>query len=276
MEQLIELLRNARKEKNLSLRDISAQTKVPLHLLEAIEKHDFSRFAGEVYIKGVISSYAKMVGYEPKEIINMYNRIREQENEEEQLIENSEEKKDQKKTVIKKTKIKKQESISFSSTGIYTFLFLLLISGIWLFYSGDDEDINDKNDNIVQQGQDGEKDSEARKDEGESEVEEDPVVIEVVLVESNYSESRFELSGTDDIEMKMVFDGNCWIDLNADNSNVHTETFNQGKEINLTAEEHIKVLLGNPPVVNIFINDVEIEGLDDKTAPHNYIFNMAK
>ncbi|NLZ28396.1 MAG: DUF4115 domain-containing protein, partial [Firmicutes bacterium] len=74
MEELIKLLRDSRKERKISLQDIAAQTKIKVSRLEAFEKGDFSVFAGEVYLKGAISSYAKAVGLDPVRVLKIYQK----------------------------------------------------------------------------------------------------------------------------------------------------------------------------------------------------------
>lgn len=56
MGNLSEILKNAREEKNLSLKDVSAATKIRLNVLEAIEQGNFD-FLPPVYMKSFIKEY---------------------------------------------------------------------------------------------------------------------------------------------------------------------------------------------------------------------------
>lgn len=56
MDNLSEILKNAREEKNLSLKDVSIATKIRLNVLEAIEEGNYD-FLPPVYMKSFIKEY---------------------------------------------------------------------------------------------------------------------------------------------------------------------------------------------------------------------------
>jgi len=85
MDELTAVLRQARLEKQLSLRDISEITKIQPRYLEALENGDFSVFAGEVYLKGALKNFAATVGLDPAEVMALYNKLRSQEPEVEEV-----------------------------------------------------------------------------------------------------------------------------------------------------------------------------------------------
>src|SRR3546814_18870002 len=57
-----QILRRAREEKGLSLKDIADKTRIPLRHLELIEAGSFSRLPGRTYAMGFSRSYARTVG----------------------------------------------------------------------------------------------------------------------------------------------------------------------------------------------------------------------
>ncbi len=63
-----ERLRAAREEKELSLEDIAAQTRIPRRHLEAIEAADWDRLPAPTYTIGFARSYAGVVGLDRAEI----------------------------------------------------------------------------------------------------------------------------------------------------------------------------------------------------------------
>ena len=75
MKELGELLRKARLERKLTLKDISEQTKIQIHYLEALEEGDFDKFPGEVYLKGALRNFADAVGLDPQEVLVHYRRL---------------------------------------------------------------------------------------------------------------------------------------------------------------------------------------------------------
>ena len=69
-----EQLRLAREELGIPLRQISDQTRISVHYLEAIEGNDYKRLPGGVFNRSFIKAYAKCVGYDEKAAIEGYTR----------------------------------------------------------------------------------------------------------------------------------------------------------------------------------------------------------
>ena len=57
-----EQLKAAREERQLTLTDIAAQTRIPIRHLEALESSDFAALPGSMYSIGFAKSYARTVG----------------------------------------------------------------------------------------------------------------------------------------------------------------------------------------------------------------------
>src|SRR3546814_7438095 len=57
-----QILRRAREEKGLSLKDIADKTRITFRHLELIEAGSFSRLPGRTYAMGFSRSYARTVG----------------------------------------------------------------------------------------------------------------------------------------------------------------------------------------------------------------------
>lgn len=68
-----EILKKAREDRNLTLKDISKRTRISEKLLEKIEAGVYD-FAPEPYVRAFIRSYAKAVGLNPDEIIKEYEK----------------------------------------------------------------------------------------------------------------------------------------------------------------------------------------------------------
>ncbi len=74
-----EQLRLAREERGIPLREISDQTRISIHYLEAIETNDYKRLPGGIFNRSFVKAYAKCVGYDEKKAIEGYTRfLREQ------------------------------------------------------------------------------------------------------------------------------------------------------------------------------------------------------
>jgi cytoskeletal protein RodZ len=69
-----EQLRLAREARGISLREISEQTRIPIHYLAAIEADEYKRLPGGIFNKSFIKAYARHVGYDEKEALEAYAR----------------------------------------------------------------------------------------------------------------------------------------------------------------------------------------------------------
>ena len=67
-------LRRARTERNLSLRDISDQTRISRRYLEAIEADDYKNLPGGIFNRSFVKAFAKSVGFNEADAIRAYER----------------------------------------------------------------------------------------------------------------------------------------------------------------------------------------------------------
>src|SRR6266550_3344504 len=69
-----EQLRLAREGRGIPLREISDQTRISMHYLEAIETNDYKRLPGGIFNRSFVKAYARYVGYDEKEAVDGYTR----------------------------------------------------------------------------------------------------------------------------------------------------------------------------------------------------------
>jgi cytoskeleton protein RodZ len=69
-----EQLRLAREGRGIPLREISDQTRISIHYLEAIETNDYKRLPGGIFNRSFVKAYARYVGYDEKEAVDGYTR----------------------------------------------------------------------------------------------------------------------------------------------------------------------------------------------------------
>jgi len=62
MASVGERLRHAREQAGLTLSDVAARTKIQRWILEDIERDDLSRVPGGVFVRGYLTSFARVVG----------------------------------------------------------------------------------------------------------------------------------------------------------------------------------------------------------------------
>ncbi len=72
METLGPYLRSAREAKGIDLRDAAQQTRISINFLKAIEKEDFSKLPGEVFVKGFLKSYARFLQLSEDDVMDRY------------------------------------------------------------------------------------------------------------------------------------------------------------------------------------------------------------
>jgi cytoskeleton protein RodZ len=81
-----EQLKFAREERGIALREISDQTHIPTHYLEAIEANDYKRLPGGIFNKSFIKAYARHVGYDEKEALEAYARTAREQGASEEVV----------------------------------------------------------------------------------------------------------------------------------------------------------------------------------------------
>jgi cytoskeletal protein RodZ len=65
-------LRDARLSRNLTLHDISRVTKIPVRLLESIDRDDLAAIPGDFFARAFLRAYAAEVGLDPAQIVGDY------------------------------------------------------------------------------------------------------------------------------------------------------------------------------------------------------------
>jgi len=68
-----ERLRRARLDAGKTLDQLATDTKIQLWILEAIERDDFSRVPGGVFVRGYLTAFARGVGLNPSEVLTAYS-----------------------------------------------------------------------------------------------------------------------------------------------------------------------------------------------------------
>jgi cytoskeletal protein RodZ len=65
-----------RKNRGITLEQISSVTKIGVRLLEAIESCNFSKLPGGIYDTNYIRQYARIIDFDESEILAIYRRAR--------------------------------------------------------------------------------------------------------------------------------------------------------------------------------------------------------
>ena len=267
MDELTALLRQARLEKQLSLKDISEITKIQPRYLEALENGDFSVFAGEVYLKGALKNFAATVGLDPAEVMALYNKLRSQEPEVEEVEQPVGEKvKTAAKPRRQKVEVTRQGP-SFTA-GVIVLLLFLVAAASWYGIKGTTEEPSGEPEPL----QNGQIPGGSNAITGEPVVEPPPSPA-LELVSASGRETVYSVTGTEEIQVKLTFRELCWVQLKTDGTeSFYPRSFKKGEELEATATDTVWIRLGNPPGAVITVNENVIEGMLEHTHPHNFVF----
>ncbi len=119
---LHKILKSHREQKRFSLHSIHQETRIPVIYLEAMEAGNWKAFPAEVYLLGFLQKYAKYLGLDPKEMVQIYRREQEAQN------------------MATQEEVKKVEQVAHreqSNTFVKGLVFavLVLFVGVWWLYT---------------------------------------------------------------------------------------------------------------------------------------------
>ncbi|CUU03976.1 protein of unknown function (DUF4115) [Candidatus Thermokryptus mobilis] len=239
-----ERLRDARMERNLTLRDISNKTRISEKFLENIESGVFD-FAPEPYVRAFIRSYARVVGLNPDEVIKQYDA------EVSALKVKKEEK-----PAVKKIEFDIGTFVSENVIwiiGAVVVLFIVIIAFVGL---GEGEK------KVVQ------------KKSFESAVEE---VSKGVKKEVKTEIKAEEKSVKDSLELKVISTDSVWISVMIDSSTVKEFLMPPNISLTLKARDNFNFILGNAGGVKFILNGRDLGSPGRKgVVLRNYIISREK
>ncbi len=73
IKETSELLQKTRLEKKLTLEEISAQTKIQLHILKGLDEGNIDAI-NKIYIKGFLKQYANALGLRAEEVLELFSK----------------------------------------------------------------------------------------------------------------------------------------------------------------------------------------------------------
>jgi cytoskeleton protein RodZ len=72
IDDLGAVLKQAREERGIAIRDVAERTKISITALEALERNDVSRLPGGIFGRSFVRSYAAEIGLNPETIVQAY------------------------------------------------------------------------------------------------------------------------------------------------------------------------------------------------------------
>lgn len=268
MKEIGELLREARSEKGFTLEKVSKETKINIRHLQALEEGNFSAFAGEVYLKGALRSYAETVGLDTSNVISRYNELSKQaEGAEPEERETQRHAKNRKDKPFYSTK----ERRSFPSVAIIWLSVLVILVGgsIWYSAQNDDAPEGPYDDNYAaDENELLENEEETDEEEEWTEPDPDPdpepdLAPDPELVEESREETTaaYRIDNVTEKEIELNFTDRCWFSVNQDGAKVEEGTYESGQTLALEDAEETEIILGFAAGVQITVNGIEIPEL---------------
>lgn len=293
MSELGETLRQAREDKNISLEELAASTKIQKRYLQAIENGHFDQLPGRFYARAFVKSYAEEVGLNPKQLfanfpgeIPMTNS-----NLSEQLPPRS-----------TRTRLKVHGSSKISSVlpKLLTAVFVIgLLFTVWIVVQHinsdprDESSANDNNSSVElsenpevgkadeeQPGSDEQHGEDAQREDGRADEDDarqenpDEKTSEQILTETGSEGNivHYTLKNANEFQLELALvDGSSWIEVKKSGANgehVEYATFREGNVIthDLTENDKIYVKIGSTPHVEMSINGEPFTYPSEKTV----------
>ena len=227
MEEIGKLLREVRREKNITLDDISQKTKIQKKYLHALEEGDFSIFSGEIYVKGALRNYAQVAGLNADEILSLYNQLKKKQN----FAEKNEQQGTRKKQHLFFTRKEKKPfpSVAFIWIILLTFVFA---GSIWYLY----EQSYQKNKKPLYPNSYFLEDVEKQAKPATPDIvpiEKPQKEKELSKIAESSGEVTYALSGVEQMEITLNFPGRCWVRILQDGIRVEEKTFQAGESKSL-------------------------------------------
>mgnify|MGYP000847699004 FL=1 len=262
VEELVELLKQARQEKGISLSEISEETKIQIYYLEALENADFDRFPGEVYLKGALTNYATMVGLEPKRVLDLYRNLGREE------PPGEESKLPPKRKTVPLPRPERAPSLIYG----LIILALLLTAGGYLFVEqcwprkSPQEPVSAEPP--VATETEGDKPETVKPKPPEA-------AVKLTVSKSNSTswETVFSVGNADSLDIKLTGLERCWVEMRTDDEEEFpSRILQKGEKITARAKDRIWIRLGHPPGARLKINGITVKETEEQKRPHNFLF----
>jgi cytoskeleton protein RodZ len=276
------LLRSAREQAGLSLREVAGSLHCIPRQIEAIEQDRYDQLKGDIFCRGYIKGYAKLLALEPQPLLAAYDKLRQPSVEQ--------------KLQAAKSKIQNHDANKGRSIYYWSFAATLLVAVIlWSYgssseldFSSDfpaasDEVVVDKNplisderidlalsatssDLIATTADATEVDAmvltdavaEQLDDQSLSTVDAQPLLAAASMelkADSENSEDVFIVSSNDDNSLNFIFEEDCWVEVkDRDNKVIFANLKRASESLTLSGKPPFKVLLGYAHGVRVNYN----------------------
>jgi cytoskeleton protein RodZ len=265
------LLRTAREQAGLNLREVAESLHLMPRQIEAIEQDDYDQFNGDIFCRGYIKAYAKLLAIDPQPLLAAY----------EQLCPRGEEKQLQ----AAKAKMQIQHPHKGRSIHYWSFAAMLLVALIlWTYGSDEEVGLNngfpdashevvvDKNtlintspvidlpvlataDDVVALAETVELQI---AEQPASNIDAQPLLAAATMelkADNEHSEDVFIVSSNDDNSLSFIFEDDCWVEVkDRDNKVIFANLKRANESLTLSGKPPFKVVLGYAHGVRVNYN----------------------
>lgn len=236
MKEIGEYLRREREKRQISLRKVADETKIPIRYLEAIEQGQVEIIPGEVYLKGFLRSYAQEIGLDGEEVLERYRQLNKQDEDKEQELRQRVERGGNQRNG-KKVSWHLRYERAFVAVLL---LVLLIVAIVAAFRSRGIDKPQEQPQPKARQ--------ELPKAAPKEEVAPEPAPQVVA--------GDVEIFARD----------NCWVEAYSGGSRVFAIMMNPGETKKVPVQENVALLLGKPAVVRLKYGEEEVQGLGKETV----------
>jgi cytoskeletal protein RodZ len=217
-------LRRERELRQVSLREISDETKIGIRYLEALEEDHFDILPGTVFAKGFLRQYARYVGLDGDEVVNSYLNAQSGPGGEESAF------------AFREGRRRRGEWLTGALLASALVVLLAAVAAL-AFYA-------------------------ERSAEGPGESTPPAVARRTRPADPSSTapaEPAERLSGESRLTVTLDFDGQCWVEAVVDGERALSELRVQGESLTLEARETVELTLDAPQVVRAEVDGAPFE-----------------
>ena len=203
-------LRRQREVREISLREISEESKISIRYLEALEEDRFEILPAQVFAHGFLREYARFVGLDPDEVVNYYISARPVEKVEEDAP---------------TSRVEVERRGSLWPVAVIVLILIAVLSGLYWF---------------------------SQRPTAETAV---PDIVPPTTPTPETVVEVVEPATRDPIRMTLDFGQRSWVEVVVDGEKVVSELRVQGESLRRSANEEVRLKLGNVAGVSLEINE---------------------
>lgn len=273
-------LKEARLARGYSLDDLQEVTKIQKRYLIGIEEGNYSIMPGAFYVRAFIKQYAEAVGLDADQILTEYRKdVPEVQKEE---VAQSFSQSPSRRKMAASSNNKMMEAMPKIIVGLFAVVIIVIVITLIMQKVGNVPDVAEEGNKPIEYEQNpNSTPTKPVENTPEDEQEDQPVVEEPVQQQpevvqvisqgiADGENTTYEVSGTDNLNIRVEVSGPTWVGIRNEQrqEQVNADTYNAGDvvEHDSTANGYARIRLGNSKVAKVFVNDVELQYVQDRTT----------